>query len=472
MKPDPMDYAEMNAAATDSAATDTAATGALAGATRVKPGAQPIISLKDVEVHYPLGGSSVGRLLGRSHGVVKALDGVTLDVVPGEIVGLVGESGSGKSTLGRAMLGMAPVTNGTVTYRDTVISGLSDEEFRPYRKKMQMIFQDPAAALNPTMTIGDAIADALRIHNIPVAERPGRVTDALERVGLAPAGRFITKYPSEISGGQKQRAIIARSICLGPEMLIADEPISMLDMSVRAKMLDLMEGLRRDLNIAFLYITHDLASARFFCDRIAIMYLGRIVEIGPAQEVFDRRQHPYTQALMRAIPDISHRKDTAIELPRGEIPDASRPPMGCPFHPRCPMAFASCGWEGRDLKMLLEDRWTRVDLDTYRKESSLVKGIDSAETTVTDTATTSLIPSSNPARLMEIVEEIKAAKPDEPFFTALRGLHVEHGGLRLDLAPFRRPYLTPQPGRVGEVSCHLYPSDGAGATQGGSVDGD
>ncbi|MEO7126630.1 MAG: ABC transporter ATP-binding protein [Nakamurella sp.] len=485
MKPDPMDFSAVGTDATgvagrlSTAAPHVSAATPISGRaarTPMKPGTKPIISLRDVEVHYPLGGSSVGRLLGRSRGVVKALDGVNLDVLPGEIVGLVGESGSGKSTLGRAMLGMAPVTSGTVTYRDTVISGLSDEHFRPYRKKMQMIFQDPAAALNPTMTIGDAINDALRIHDIPEAERPGRITESLERVGLAPASRFIPKYPSELSGGQKQRAIIARSICLGPEMLIADEPISMLDMSVRAKMLDLMEGLREDLNIAFLYITHDLASARFFCDRIAIMYLGRIVEIGPAQEVFERRQHPYTQALMRAIPDIKHRKDTAIELPRGEIPDASRPPMGCPFHPRCPLAFASCGWEGRDLKMLLEDRWTRVDLETYRKESSLVKGIESVETTVTDTGATSFIPSSDPVRLMEIVEEIKVETPKEPFFTALRAMHAERGGLRLDLVPFRRPFLTPQVGRVGEVSCHLYPSDGVGSHDGraasaGLVDG-
>lgn len=430
--------------------------------------AKPLISLKDVEVHYALGGSSIGRLLGRSKGVVKALDGVSLDVVPGEIVGLVGESGSGKSTLGRALLGMAPVTHGTVTYRDTVISGLPDEQFRPYRKKIQMIFQDPAAALNPTMTIGESITDALRIHRIPEAERPARVTDALERVGLAPAGRFIPKYPSELSGGQKQRAIIARSICLGPEMLVADEPISMLDMSVRAKMLDLMDSLRRDLDIAFLYITHDLASARFFCDRIAIMYLGRIVEIGPAQEVFDKQQHPYTQALLRAIPDISHRKDTRPELPRGEIPDAARPPLGCPFHPRCPLAFDACGWEGRDLRTVLEDRWTRVDLATYRKESALVKDIDSVETAVTETGAVAVIPSSDPARLQAIIEEIRQEKPEERFFTALRGMSVQHGGLRLDLAPFRRPYLTPQPGREGRVSCHLYPSDGIGGELGES----
>lgn len=418
---------------------------------------EPLISLEDVEVHFPLGGSSVGRLFGRSQGVVKALDGVNLDLRPGEIIGLVGESGSGKSTLGRAVLGLSPVTHGRVTYRGTQISGLADGPFRPYRQKLQMIFQDPAAALNPSMTIGEGINDALRIHRVAEAERPGIIKDSLERVGLAPASRFMPKYPSELSGGQKQRAIIARAVCLGPELLIADEPISMLDMSVRAKMLDLMEGLRRDLNISFLYITHDLASARFFCDRIAILYLGKIVEIGPTEEIYKFQAHPYTQALLRAVPNISHRKDTVVDLPRGEIPDASRPPMGCPFHPRCSVAFSKCGWEGRDLQTLLDYRWTSVDLETYRHESTLVKRLDDVETTVTKDRAYCVVPTSDPGALKEIVEDIRRGNPDEPFFTALKDMQVVDGGLHLELAPFVPPHLTKQPDRSGEVSCHLHP---------------
>ncbi len=451
------------------APADPPTAGAPGGASTITrsaaPSAGPLISLRDTSVHYPLGGSSLGRLLGRSHGVVKALDGVSLDLDPGEIVGLVGESGSGKSTLGRAILGLAPVTGGEVRYRDTVISQMGDHDFRPYRQKIQMIFQDPAAALNPTMTIGNGIADALRIHRIPEGDRPAIVEESLERVGLSPAQRFIPKYPGELSGGQKQRAVIARAICLGPEMLIADEPISMLDMSVRAKMLDLMEGLRRDLGISFLYITHDLASARFFCDRIAIMYLGRIVEIGPAEEIFRTRAHPYTRALMRAIPDISHRRDTVTELPRGEIPDAARPPMGCAFHPRCPKAFDACGWEGRDLRTLLEERWTAKDLDTYRAESALVSQLDQVQTQVSADGAQAVVPSSDPQALEAIINEIREQRPDEPLFSALRGVHREHGRLRLELAPFREPRLTPQPGRAGAVSCHLYPSDGVGRAQ-------
>ena len=257
-------------------------------------------------MHFALGGSAVGRLFGRSVGSVKALDGVNLDVMPGEVVGLVGESGSGKSTLGRSVLGLAPVTGGSIKYRGREIGGLSESAMRPLRSKLQMIFQDPHAALNPSMTVEQAISDALRIHGVPADQRHQQVATALERVGLAPAERFAPKYPAELSGGQKQRAVIARAIALGPEVLVADEPISMLDMSVRAKILLLMDELRTELGISFIYITHDLASARFFCDRVAIMYLGKIVEIGTAEEIFANPRHPYTQALLKAIPDVSH----------------------------------------------------------------------------------------------------------------------------------------------------------------------
>ena len=178
----------------------------------------------------------------------------------------------------------------------------------------------------------------------------GRVVEALERVGLHPAGQFMSKYPTDLSGGQKQRAVIARAIILGPDILIADEPVSMLDMSVRAKILELMIDLKRELGLTYLYITHDLATAKFFCDRIAIMYLGKIVEIGPAAEIYDNPKHPYTVSLLRAIPEPDPTRTSPRDLPRGEIPDAVSPPLGCSFHPRCPSAFEVCGWESRDLR--------------------------------------------------------------------------------------------------------------------------
>jgi peptide/nickel transport system ATP-binding protein len=421
----------------------------------------PILSLTDLSVHFALRGSALGRLVGRSSGSVKALDGVDLDIMPGEVVGLVGESGSGKSTLGRSVLGLAPVTGGSIKYRGREIAGLSESAMRPLRRKLQMIFQDPHASLNPSMTVEQAISDALRIHEVPEKDRHAQVADALERVGLSPVERFAPKYPSELSGGQKQRAVIARAIALGPEVLIADEPISMLDMSVRAKILALMDGLRTDLGISFIYITHDLASARFFCDRVAIMYLGKIVEIGPVDEIFANPRHPYTEALLRAIPDVSHVGRPPAELPRGEIPDAARPPQGCPFHPRCPKAFEVCGWEARDLRVVLEERWTTVDIALYEKESALFPALDSLVTT----DGVALLRTPQPAEALETLAGIRGANPQEPFFKGLVDMSQAPGGIRLEFAESRRPLLLPlvDTSSAGTVSvaCHLYTDDQA-----------
>jgi oligopeptide/dipeptide ABC transporter ATP-binding protein len=323
--------------------------------------ARPLMDIDALEVHYQLRGGSLSRLLGRDTGTVRAVDGVSLTLRRGEVLGLVGESGSGKTTLGRALLGLVGATSGSIRYHrqdggTTDLADASGAQLRSLRTDLQMVFQDPHAALNPSMNIETAVGHPLRIHGIAKGEElRRRVVDALERVGLAPAEQFMSKYPTDLSGGQKQRAVMARSIILGPELLVADEPISMLDMSVRAKILELMLELKADLGLTYVYITHDLATAKFFCDRVAIMYLGRIVEIGPTAEIFADPKHPYTQALLQAIPEPDPTRMVPRDLPRGEIPDAARPPLGCAFHPRCPKAVEQCGWESRDLGVILED---------------------------------------------------------------------------------------------------------------------
>ncbi len=339
-----------------------------------------VVDIHDLSVHFDLGGSTTARLLGRNTGTVKAVDGVSLKLQKGEVIGLVGESGSGKSTLGRSLLGLTPITSGSVRIRDNEIDEdiamLSRRRLRGLRRHVQMVFQDPNAALNPAMTVEQALRDPLRIHKVTKGKRQDMVIDALERVGLSPVELFLNKYPRDLSGGQKQRVVIARAIIMGPSILVADEPISMLDMSVRAKILQLMLDLKAQLDLSYVYITHDLASAKFFCDRIAIMYLGRIVELGDTAEIFRDPKHPYTKALLAAIPDPDPSRAKTADLLKGEIPDAAWPPSGCAFHPRCPVGFDKCGWEARDLVATLESHWLSTRATTYDLERSRISNLD------------------------------------------------------------------------------------------------
>ncbi len=332
-----------------------------------------LVSIRGLKTYYAIRGSFGQRLLGREAGHVKAVDDVSLDLRKGEVLGLVGESGSGKTTLGRTLLGLVPATSGSVEFEGREITRMSERELRAVRREMQIVFQDPHASLNPAMTIEQSVGHPLQIHKIGGAqERRRRVAETLVTVGLAPPEQFMSKYPSDLSGGQKQRAVIARAIILNPVLLVADEPVSMLDMSVRAKILELMLDLKRELDLTYLYITHDLATAKFFCDRIAILYLGRVVEIGPAEAIYEDPKHPYTKALLRAIPEPDPRRSVPRDLPRGEVPDAARPPLGCAFHPRCPNAFEVCGWESRDLRDLLETRWAHQEASQYESERAII----------------------------------------------------------------------------------------------------
>jgi oligopeptide/dipeptide ABC transporter ATP-binding protein len=427
-----------------------------AGAAASQSGA--MIDIEDLEVHFELRGGMLSRLFGRDTGTVRAVDGVTLSLRRGEVLGLVGESGSGKTTLGRALLGLVRATDGSIRYHrssgDVDVVTANNRELRKLRTELQMVFQDPHASLNPSMTIETAVGHPLLIHGIASGEElRGRVAEALERVGLAPAEQFMSKYPSDLSGGQKQRAVIARAVILDPELLVADEPISMLDMSVRAKILQLMLDLKAELGLTYVYITHDLATAKFFCDRVAIMYLGRIVEIGPTEEIFADPKHPYTKALLKAIPDPDPSRPVARDLPRGEIPDAANPPMGCSFHPRCPEAVAECGWESRDLRALLEEHWTRRDATVYEKEQALLgklDGLDEPAESVT------IGTGSNAAEVRRMLDSIRAERPEEPFWKGVADISEGPNGVTLTFQTGVDPALR-RSGGV-EVACVLHPT--------------
>jgi oligopeptide/dipeptide ABC transporter ATP-binding protein len=272
---------------------------------------------------------------------VQAVNDVWLSLAPGETLGLVGESGSGKSTIGRLLLGLLPPSGGRVLFDGIDLAHASASQRRALRRRMQIVFQDPNASLDPRRTVGAQIADGLAIHRIvPAAARPTRVADLLTQVGL-PAENA-TRYPHEFSGGQRQRIGIARALATEPAFLVADEPVSALDVSVQAQVLALLADLRSRLHLALLFISHDLAVVRSLCDRVVVLYLGRVMEAGPVAAVFDAPRHPYTQALLSAVPSLDpDRRRTRLLLP-GDPPSPADPPSGCVFRTRCPRAIAAC----------------------------------------------------------------------------------------------------------------------------------
>jgi peptide/nickel transport system ATP-binding protein len=302
-----------------------------------------LLEIEDLVVQYPIPRGIARSLARRPKLAVHAVDGVTLTLGEGEMVALVGESGCGKTTMAQAVLRLVDPVSGAIRYEGRDITRLGPRALRPVRRQIQIVYQDPYESLDPRFRVRAAVEEPLLIHGLGDSRqaRTDRVLEALARVELSPPDLFVDRYPHELSGGQRQRVAIAAALVLEPRLLVADEPVSMLDVSVRAGVLKLLDGLRQS-GLAILMITHDLSTAALFADRIAVMYLGRIVEHGPAADVVDNPQHPYTQALLSVVPGADPRRRRRFHVLRGETPDAVRIPSGCRFHPRCPLAIDAC----------------------------------------------------------------------------------------------------------------------------------
>lgn len=319
-----------------------------------------ILSVKDLKMYFPI---MQGVVIQKHVGDVKAVDGLTFDIHRGETLGLVGESGCGKSTTGRAILQLYKPTAGEVIYEGRDLTKLHGESLRKMRREVQMIFQDPYASLNPRMTVGNIIAEPLEVHNIlKRSERRDRVKELLEVVGLNPY--FINRYPHEFSGGQRQRIGVARALALNPDFIVADEPISALDVSIQAQVINLLEDLQQEFGLTYLFIAHDLSVVRHISDRIAVMYLGKLAELATRDTLYHNPMHPYTQALLSAVPipdPVVEEKRQRIIL-EGDVPNPSNPPTGCNFCTRCPKAFEPCFETEPEFRELEAGHWVACHL--------------------------------------------------------------------------------------------------------------
>ena len=315
----------------------------------------PLLEVRNLVKHFYVGGG----LFGGSRGVVRAVDGVSFAIRRGETLGLVGESGCGKTTTGRCILQLERPTSGEIVFEGQNLATLGEAELRPFRRRIQVIFQDPYSSLNPRMTVGQMLAEPLAVHGIVPdgARRAARVQELLRHVGLLP--QHAHRYPHQLSGGQRQRVGVARALAMEPALIVCDEPVSALDVSIQAQIINLLEDLQAEFGLTYLFIAHDLSVVRHISDRVAVMYLGKIVEIADRKSLYDSPLHPYTKALLAAVPipdpELEARRERVVL--KGEVPSPLNPPPGCVFHPRCPIAVERCSREVPELREIRPGHW-------------------------------------------------------------------------------------------------------------------
>lgn len=356
-----------------------------------------VLETDGLKKHFDQSDGFLDRLLNAGKSV-KAVDGVNLKLRAGETLAVVGESGCGKSTLGRTLLNLHKPTAGTVRFRGEAIGGLSDREMRPYRSDIQMVFQDPLASLNPRQTVGDIVTAPMEVHGIgdSAAERTRRAKELLERVGLKPS--YIDRYPGQFSGGQQQRVGIARALAVEPDVIVADEPVSALDVSVQAQILNLLKDLQSEMGLSLVLIAHDLSVIRQVASRVAVMYLGKIVETAPVRELFEEPKHPYTKSLLSAVPRIDPSARTDRVVLRGTVPSPIDPPSGCRFHTRCPAVIPGDDWSGSQSAFrrafTFRSRVTggNVDVDAIRRQIDTPDGDAASDEAVSERIVETTLP--------------------------------------------------------------------------------
>lgn len=322
---------------------------------------KPLVQVREMKKHFPV---TQGLIIEREIGSVKAVDGISFDIYPGETLGLVGESGCGKTTAGRTILGLYPITSGQVNISGIEVHKMNKKQILNLRRKAQMIFQDPYASLNPRWTVSAIIGEPIRVHKLAKSEkeRNERVNELMLLVGLSP--RLINRFPHEFSGGQRQRIGVARALASNPEFIVCDEPISALDVSIQAQVVNLLEDLQNQLGLTYLFIAHDLSMVRHICNRVAVMYLGITAELADRDELYENPLHPYSQALLSAVPIPNPKKDRARQriILSGDVPSPLNPPSGCRFHPRCPIAQSICSQSVPEWREAAPGHWVACHL--------------------------------------------------------------------------------------------------------------